>query len=281
MKQATGPRALAKLFTADTYGALSTDQYGAPYIRELISQSGYAGGLGRKRRVRDIFDLAYAQVLRDYPCEYVFKNEIYRQRKQPVGDLVDEFWVGNTRADVVLTGETISVYEVKTDLDSFTRLDNQLASYSTVFDRVYLVTSASRAVATKVPEHVGILLLDAAGIIQEHRPAVSNKDATSVEAIHHAMRGLEVLAYCNERFGAPPLDIVNTLRQEECWRWFQTITPAEAHDAMHQALLKRRRHLVHEQVLQSAPASLKYLAATKRLNLPQLRRIIRELDEVV
>lgn len=50
---------------------------------------------------------------------------------------------GEARVDLALVGTQLSAFELKSDLDSFARLHNQVHAYNRVFDRVTLVTGPS------------------------------------------------------------------------------------------------------------------------------------------
>lgn len=58
------------------------------------------------------------------------------------GRLFEEFGIesGEARVDLALVGTQLGAFELKSDLDSFARLHNQIHAYNRVFDRVTLVT---------------------------------------------------------------------------------------------------------------------------------------------
>ena len=99
--------------------------------------------------LRAAFDAAYEQLVDDYRCEYVYKNMVIEHclEADPNANAMTGLPVFLSIADVVVAGNSASAFEVKTDLDSFTRLELQLCSYSRCFEFVYVVVSSSRASA--------------------------------------------------------------------------------------------------------------------------------------
>lgn len=96
-----------------------------------------------------------------YPNETAIKtsfidNVILRQSSNAVS--VFELPVGESRADICKVNGHSAAYEIKTDLDSFYRLEKQLDDYFDVFDYVYVVTSDKRwkSLPDFVPETCGI-----------------------------------------------------------------------------------------------------------------------------
>ena len=47
---------------------------------------------------------------------------------------------GSARVDLAVIGDTLEAYEIKSDLDDFGRLHNQIHAYNRVFDRITIVT---------------------------------------------------------------------------------------------------------------------------------------------
>jgi hypothetical protein len=67
---------------------------------------------------------------------------------------------GSSRADLVLLGDQIQAFEVKSDCDTLRRLEAQVSAYSRVFDQVTIVSGAMHLAAASiaVPEWWGIML---------------------------------------------------------------------------------------------------------------------------
>lgn len=57
------------------------------------------------------------------------------------GRLYEEFGIerGAARIDIAVIGDSLDGYELKSDLDSFARMHNQIHAYNRVFDRITLI----------------------------------------------------------------------------------------------------------------------------------------------
>nr|WP_247713201.1 sce7726 family protein [Qipengyuania polymorpha] len=65
----------------------------------------------------------------------------------------------SVRADVVVTNGRFAGYEIKSDLDSLSRLPRQVRGYSEVFERAFVVTTTRRVVQAKkyLPDWWGLI----------------------------------------------------------------------------------------------------------------------------
>jgi len=124
------------------------------------------------------------------------------------GTVREEFPVerGSARIDVAVIGMTLDGYEIKSDLDTFTRFSNQIHAYNRVFDSISLVcgnTHSEHAMAV-LPSWWGIIeaLRDNSGRIQLHtlRAARTNtrQEAFSLASLLWRDEALAVLASENQ-----------------------------------------------------------------------------------
>ncbi len=77
--------------------------------------------------------------------------------------IFEEKNMGDSRADVVMVGaDYIMGIEIKSDADSYARLDRQVKDYDLYFDYNYVVVGSTHAVGVKshVPEHWGIISVE-------------------------------------------------------------------------------------------------------------------------
>ena len=77
--------------------------------------------------------------------------------------IYEEKMIGKSRADVymVITGALVGI-EIKSDADTYTRLDSQIKDYDKYFDYNLVVVGSSHAnhIEEHVPEHWGIITVD-------------------------------------------------------------------------------------------------------------------------
>lgn len=76
--------------------------------------------------------------------------------------VINEFGLnhGQNRADIIIVNGRLTGYEIKSDCDSLRRLRQQITSYNSIFDRVYMITTSRHleAIQRVLPEWWGIIL---------------------------------------------------------------------------------------------------------------------------
>lgn len=97
----------------------------------------------------DYLKYAYESIEKHYPNEYVYKNTFLNEWLiNELGDVnakvFSEFRLGKTVADLVMFNGVSKVFEIKTELDTTMRLDNQIDSYKDVFNEIYLIVPLSK-----------------------------------------------------------------------------------------------------------------------------------------
>ena len=77
--------------------------------------------------------------------------------------ILEEKTVGNSRADVVMViPDKVVGIEIKSDADTYTRLESQVADYDLYFDQNIVVVGSTHAghVAEHVPDYWGIISVE-------------------------------------------------------------------------------------------------------------------------
>lgn len=151
------------------------------------------------------FGAAYGCLARDYRCEYVYTTAVIGQAldAEPTAHALTGLPVFLSIADAVVIGETASAFEIKTDLDSFARLELQLFSYARCFEHVYVVTSTRKVARAldEVPDHVGVLALDDAAVLTPARPAAGGHSRLEMTSLFRVLRQGERLAVLQRQIG--------------------------------------------------------------------------------
>lgn len=175
-RQSPTPSELARLFSRRTYRALAHDTH--PGDREWAIEVLSSLGDPRRSTVSELFDVALSIMESQYPNEYVYKNRVLRKQmlgryKPSTASARTEFRVGNSVADILISHRVSSIFEVKTDLDDFSRLDSQLRDYRGFAPLVTIVTSGKRIAGLegRVPESVGLSIFGPRGRISVARVA--------------------------------------------------------------------------------------------------------------
>ena len=89
------------------------------------------------------------------------KKKLFSSKNKPAS-ILDELSVENGRAiaDVVAVYKTCHCYEIKSDLDSLTRLDRQVDFYNRVFEKITLVITEKHLSSAfgKIPDFWGVMV---------------------------------------------------------------------------------------------------------------------------
>jgi len=106
-------------------------------------------------------------MLNEIEIKNLLKNNIsktqspiyYISKKDNTTVVVDELCVNNgiARADVVAINGKLHCFEIKSDFDTFKRLDNQLINYLKIFDEISLITTQSHIdKLDNLPDCIGV-----------------------------------------------------------------------------------------------------------------------------
>ncbi|WP_017187062.1 sce7726 family protein [Alkalibacillus haloalkaliphilus] len=101
-------------------------------------------------------------LLENYPNETAVKasflNKVLLKLKNHVS--IFELKAGKSRVDLCKINSQSIAYEIKTELDTPSRLDQQMSDYLDVFDRVYLICSKNNLdqMVSKIPKECGVYI---------------------------------------------------------------------------------------------------------------------------
>ena len=124
---------------------------------------------------REILDFADKNTYKDYFKQLISGGKMLldKDRREPLFDFLEERYgkvrileektVGNSRADVVMViPDKIVGIEIKSDADTYTRLESQVADYDLYFDQNIVVVGSTHAghVAEHVPDYWGIISVE-------------------------------------------------------------------------------------------------------------------------
>ena len=124
---------------------------------------------------RELLDFADKNTYKDYfkPLISGGKMLLDKDIREPLFDFLEERYgkvrileektIGNSRADVVMViPDKIVGIEIKSDADTYTRLERQVADYDLYFDQNIVVVGSTHAghVAEHVPDYWGIISVE-------------------------------------------------------------------------------------------------------------------------
>jgi len=173
--------AISRLFSPAVFRELAKRGQCAAFARLF-----HLAGIDRRpeQTVADGFDAAFAVLKRAGQRDaYVYRSAITHKvlmgkHSLNTACMLAEFRAGACKADLVILNGTATVYEIKSERDSLTRLANQVANYAKVFASVNVIASEPQidAVIATVPETVGVMSLSVRHTIYTVRNAIDDSD---------------------------------------------------------------------------------------------------------
>lgn len=142
--------AMSRMFSSAVFQELAKHAGRSSLFRRLLAQVLVPLCSECRSTVGDAFNSAFAILkevgLRD---EYIYRSAITKKillgkHSLRTASMLNEFRVGNSKADLVILNGTATVYEIKSERDSLARLVNQIKDYKRVFSAVN-VTSLVKA----------------------------------------------------------------------------------------------------------------------------------------
>lgn len=216
--------------------------------------------------VGDFYKYIYNVLMSNYRNEYIYKNLIINKillgrHSLNTATILSEFRIGKSIADLVLLNGTSKVYEIKTELDSQYRLENQLSDYKKVFEHIYIVTHITLAdkFAKLTEDRIGILALTNNKTLSVVREAQRCTEYLDSSAIIKCLRKQEYTNIIKQHFGevpiARPVDYYSV-----CKDWFAKIPKETLHNMvvaeLKQRTIKEKDCFISDSI---APPELKYL----------------------
>jgi hypothetical protein len=272
--------AIARLFSSSVVQELAKKGR-SPLFARLASQSRLHSCLSPSASVSTLFDAAFALLKREgYRHEYIYKAALTHKillgkHSLQTASMMHEFRVGECKADVAILNGTATVYEIKSERDSLSRLERQVTAYATVFAKVYVIAAEShvQAVANTVPDFVGILRLNSRHHISTMREAIDQPERTAPSAIFDSIRTAEaqtILVSLGVTIPVVPNTALHSVLRDE----FVKLTPIQAHAGMVRVLKRTRNLLPLSTLVNQLPRSLQTAALSVPLRKADHGRLV-------
>jgi hypothetical protein len=165
----------------------------------------------------DIIKSLYKSLQKHYRCEYVYKNnlvqKLIKEHSLKTTLILNELKISASKADLVMLNGAVRIFEIKTELDDFTKLSKQLADYQKFADEVSIVTDKKNAEKLKVEyadTNIGIIVLDTKNNLQTIKEVSNNTALFEFDTIFKILRKQEYIDLVTDNFGFVP-DVPNTL----------------------------------------------------------------------
>ncbi len=249
------------------------------YLTEVCRNSGILDQFSLSESLRSFLDIIYAFLFKNYRNEYIYKNTIANKvilgkHSLNTAQMLNEFRVGKCKADVVVLNGSTTVYEIKSEYDSFRRLEGQISEYRKVFDYINVITSDSQVkkLQTILSNEVGILVLTNRNTIKVIREAESNKKNIDLETFFNSLRKDEYISIISQYYGELP-NLPNTRMFKECKKLFCKIPLKTAYKLTIDTLRDRANNLLLKEYIQEIPSSLISYVLSCATNKQQIKNL--------
>lgn len=258
--------AVARLFSSSVVQEMARKGK-SPMFARLANEALLFSKASSSDLVRDVFDNAFAILKKKANRhEYVYKSALTQNillgtHSLNTASMLTEFRVGKCKADVAIFNGTATVYEIKSERDSLSRLERQIASYRDVFAKVYVIAGENHvdAVFNAVPSDVGVMKLSSRLTISRLRDALDQPERTNPATIFDSIRLNEAVKIL-ESNGVDLPSVPNTQLYSALRELFVELPPETAHTGMVAVLKKTRNLLPLADIVKQLPESLQSAA---------------------
>lgn len=207
----------------------------------------------------------YKIINKTYRNEYFYKNTLLNKlligrHSLTTTTALTEIPVDKSKADFVLINGKAVVYEIKTELDTFDRLNSQINNYYKAFNNVCVVTCESnykKLYDILKDTNVGICILTERNTLSTRREPVEDNSKLDHETIFKVLRKKEYENIILEEYEELP--ITNQVYYyEKCFELFKKIDINFAYKYMIKEL-KKRNKIEIEEFQEYVPYELKFL----------------------
>lgn len=275
--------ALGRVFSPIVLDSLAQKGY-SPYLSEVCINSGLLERVDPATTLGEFFDWVYHLLFKNYRNEYIYKNVIVNKillgkHSLNTSQMLTEFRVGRSKADVVLLNGVSTVYEIKSQYDSFARLEKQMRAYFEIFDYINVITSSSQVkkLDSILPNKAGILVLTNRNTISTIREPKSNKENINLDILFDSLRKAEYMRIIKEYYGTVP-DVPNTQIYRECKKLFCEIQLVYAHNLTIKILKERTNSKRLKNFIDKAPSSISAYAMSICNEKNKMQKLLNRFD---
>lgn len=235
----------------------------------------------------EIISEIYELMSNSHRCEYVYQNTLINAlllngNVDAQQTALTQLPISKSRADLIIISKHATVYEIKTELDTFERLKTQLSNYFKAFNRVCVVTSENKyqnAINALAGTPVGIYVLDGQNCMSEKMRKEPVEDNSQLEhvTLFKLLRKTEYENILKQYFNALP-DAKPVFYYNACLDLFCQIPILNA-QTMVMSELRKRNIIKNIDTFNRVPYALKSLAYFSYNTKKNLNNLFRFLEE--
>lgn len=251
---------LNRVFSRSTFKELieqKTEETYATAIKRYVNDS-------ENKKNQQLISEIYQELNKNYRNEYFYKNTLLNKlllgiHSPKTTTALTEVPVSKSKADFILINGKAVVYEIKTELDNFERLENQLNDYYKAFDHVSVVTCESncQAIEKRLSDTpVGLYLLTCRNSLSEKKRPIEYNSCLDLSVMFKILRKCEYEAILSTHFGKLP-NVTDFNYYSACREMFCNINAPVAYTLFLKELKKRNR--INIDLYATVPYELKFL----------------------
>jgi glutamate synthase domain-containing protein 2 len=253
---------LNRFFTQNVFQELINNNENTTYGTIVRRYASDANGKNNGEIISKIYNF----MSKSYRNEYFFQNTLLNKlllgrHSVNTTTALTQIPIGKSKADFILINGKAVVYEIKSELDSFERLNTQLRDYYKAFSHVCVVTSESnfdKLFNILYGTPVGICVLTKRDTISKSlkKDMIEDNSRLDYLSIFKVLHKSEYESIIKQYFGKLPITS-QVFYYDECFSMFSQIPIWEAY-AMFIEQLKKRNHIVRSKI-EKVPYELKSL----------------------
>jgi hypothetical protein len=265
-----------RVFSRNTLVAFVNSYIPTPYVVAIRRSSVDPNNKKNKNIISEI----YHYMKNNYRNEYIYKNTLlnsllFYSKKHSIDNTIalTEIPVSRSKADFILINGKAEVYEIKTELDNFDRLESQIHDYYKAFDLVNIVTSPDKCDVLKnilSTSKVGIYVLDKKLKLIEIKKAKREKKYLEYKTIFKILRKKEYENILFDIYGKLP-DVSQFDYYKKCLKIFGGIDMKKIHPLFLSEL--KKRCCIEKKYFSTLPRSINslvYFSNMKKTDIEKL-----------
>jgi hypothetical protein len=272
--------ALSRLFSSTVFREMAVKGKSATFTRLVREAELLPRPIGSSL-VRDVFELAFEALkgvgLRD---EYIYKAALTHRvllgkHSLRTACMLSEFRAGDCKADIAILNGTTTVYEIKSERDSLSRLERQIENYRQVFASVYVIAGENHvdAILKATAKDVGVMSLDRRYYISTRREASNLPGRINPITVFEALRTNEATDIL-KGLGVDVPVVPNTRLRAELRKRFELLHPEDVHAGMLSTLKRTRDMQPLSALVDRLPLSLQAAALSVPLRRGDHERLV-------
>ena len=241
---------LNRLFTQNTFKELLDSDMSCKTYVSVIKR--YINDIDGKNNGKLISEI-YSYLKKNYRNEYFYKNTLLNKlllgvHKPTTTTALTEIPIGKSKADFILINGKAVVYEIKTALDTFERLESQLSDYYKAFDHVAVVTDEKNKYAIeKILQDtpVGIYLMTDRNQLSPLKLPQQYREQLTLAEIFKVMNKDEFESVLMQVYSQLP-QVAPVWYYTECQKMFCDIDISVSYPLFLKELKKRNKIIIEE-----------------------------------